>query len=321
MPAVIRYLAIVVCALGFHCQAAAQFPERPVRLVVPFPPGGGTDAVARILGVELTKIWGQQLIVDNRAGAQGNIGTAFGAKAAADGYTLIFAHQGVLTINAHLYQNLGFDPIKDIVPVSRGTEQPFVLVVHPSLPVNSLQELTELARKQPGKLIFSSSASGPQMAGEMYKMAAGIDMLHLAYKGAGPAVIDLLAGHVRIMFANPTSVAPHVKTGKLRALAVFGNARIDILPDVPTAAEAGYPQLGKNPEWYGIAVPAGTPAGIVQKHNSDIAAALKTQEAQKAIRALGMTPSSSTPQEFAQQISTDHDIWGKVVRASGARAE
>lgn len=322
MALLVRYLAILALMLGCHLIAAAQsFPDRPVRLIVPFPPGGGTDAVARIVGVELSKIWGQQLIIDNRAGAQGNVGTALGAKAPPDGYTMIFAHQGVLTINSFLYQNIGFDPIKDIVPVSQVTEQPFVLVVHPGLPVNSLKELTELAKKQPGKLIFSSSSSGPQMTGEMYKMAAGVDMLHVPYKGGGPAVIDLLAGHVSIMFANPTSVVPHVKTGKLRALAAFGNARFEALPDVPTAAEAGYPELGKNPEWYGFAVPVGTPANIVQKLNGDIVTVLNMDSVQKAIRALGMTPAPSTPQEFANKIRTDHEIWGKVVKASGVKAE
>jgi len=310
-----------LCAMGLQAHAAGDYPGKPVRIVVPFPPGGGTDAFARILGTELTRMWGQQVIVDNRAGAQGNIGTLLGVKSPPDGYTLIFAHQGVLTINAHMYDRIGFDPVNDLVPVSRGTEQPFVLVVNPGVPAQSLAELIQLARADPGKLTFASSSSGPQMAGEMLKMASGIDMLHVPYKGAGPAVVDLLAGHVDMMFANPTSVAPHVKTGKLRGLVVFGGSRVDAMPDVPTAAEAGLPQLGRNPEWYGIAVPVGTPDDIVRALNVHIVGALKSDEVQKAVRALGLVPSPSSPEEFAQQIRTDNDVWGKVVKASGARAE
>ena len=195
-----------------------------------------------------------------------------------------------------------------------------MLVVNPGVPASTLAELTALARQQPGKLTFASSSSGPQMAGEMYKMAAGVNLLHVAYKGAGPAVVDLLAGHVDAMIANPTSVAPHVKAGKLRALVVFGKERVGVLPDTPTAPEAGFPQLGENPEWYGVTVPAGTPPAIIAKLNRDIAAALATAEAQKSIRDLGLTPSPSSPEEFARQIRADHEVWGRVVKASGVKA-
>ncbi len=317
--------ALLACALAgtvpASTRAADAFPDKPVRLVVPFPPGGGTDALARILAPALTKIWGQQVVIENRAGAQGNIGTLLAVKSPPDGYTLIFAHQGVMTINAHTYAKIGFDPIKDVVPVTRSTEQPFVLVVNPAVPARTLAELTALAKSRPGKLTFASSASGPQMAGELYKMASGADMLHVAYKGAGPAVVDLLAGHIDIMFANPTSVAPHVKSGKLRGLVVFGRSRVDAMPDVPTAAEAGYPQLGDNPEWYGIAVPVGTPDPIVRKLNADIVSALKSDEVVTAVRALGLATSPSTPEEFAKQIRADYEVWGRVVKASGAKAE
>jgi tripartite-type tricarboxylate transporter receptor subunit TctC len=322
MTIFLKQLLFAVCSLSLCASlAAADYPIKPVHFIVPFPPGGGTDAVARILGTRLAKMWGEQVVVENRAGAQGNIGTALGVKAPPDGYTLIFAHQGVLTINSHLYDKIGFDPVKDLVPVARTTEQPFVVVVNPALPVRSLQDLTELARKEPGRLTFASSSSGPQMAGEMYKMASGADLLHVAYKGAGPALIDVLAGHVDMMFANPSSAAPHVKSGKLRALAVFGRKRIDAMPDVPTAQEAGYPQLGETPEWYGVAVPVGTPAAIVSKLNADIVAALGSPEVDAAIRALGLTPSPSTAEEFARQIRADHAAWGKVVKVSGVKAD
>jgi tripartite-type tricarboxylate transporter receptor subunit TctC len=321
MAGCFRRILLALCALALSGAAAADYPAKPVHFIVPFPPGGGTDAVARILGSKLAKMWGEQVLVENRAGAQGNIGTALGVKAPPDGYTLIFAHQGVFTINPHIYDKIGFDPLKDLVPVARTTEQPFVVVINPALPVRTLKDLTELARKEPGKLTFASSSSGPQMAGEMYKMASGADLLHVAYKGAGPALVDVLAGHVNMMFANPSSAAPHVKTGKLRALAVFGKKRIDAMPDVPTAQEAGYAQLGENPEWYGVAVPVGTPAAIISKLNADITAALGSAEVDTAIRALGLTPSPSTAEEFARQIRADHTAWAKVVKVSGVKAD
>lgn len=313
-------LSAALLAMWFTGPALA-FPDKPVRIIVAFPPGGGTDALTRILSVELGKIWNQQVIVDNRPGAQGNIGTLMGVKAPPDGYTITLAHQGVFTINPYIYNNIGFDPVKDLLPITRATEQPFVVVVNPTLPARNLKDLVELAKKQPGKLTFASSASGPQMAGEMFKLASGTSLLHVAYKGAGPAIIDLLGGQVDMMFANPASASPHVKSGKLRALVVFGKKRIDAMPEVPTAAEAGYPQLGETPEWYGYAVPVGTPQAIINKLNADFTAALKTPEAQKSIQTLGLTASPSTPEEFARQIKADNEAWGKVVKAAGVKAE
>ncbi len=316
-----KLLALVLWLMLLATPAAAAFPDKPVRFIVPFPPGGGTDAVARILGAELARIWGQQVVVENRAGAQGSIGTSIALKAPADGYTIVLAHQGVLTVNPHLYDNIGFDPLNDLAPVAMVTEQPFVLVVNPSLQASTLKELTELAKKQPGKLTFASSSSGPQMAGELYKIASGTNLLHVAYKGAGPAVVDVLAGHVDMMIANPTSAAPHVKSGKLRALVVFGKQRLDAMPDVPTAAQAGYPQLGEHPEWYGVAVPAATPPDLIGTLNAAIVQALGTAEVQQAIRALGLAPAPSSAEALGRQIKLDHEEWRKVVKASGAKAE
>lgn len=321
MAAFLKCIVLAFFAAAISGTVAAPFPVKPVRFIVPFPPGGGTDSFARILSAELTKMWGQQVIVDNRAGAQGNIGTTLGVKAPPDGYTLIFAHQGVLTINPHIYAKIGFDPLKDLVPVAKTSEQPFVVVVNPSVPARTLKELTELSIKQLGKLTFASSSSGPQMAGEMYKISSGAALLHVSYKGAGPAIIDLLAGHVDMMFANPSSAAVHVKSGKLRALAVFGKKRIEAMPDVPTAQEAGYPQLSDNPEWYGVAVQLGTPAAIVNQLNADITTALSSPDVDRAIRALGLSPSPSTAADFAHLIRVDYEAWGKVVKASGVKAE
>ena len=316
-----KLLALLFFALAVPGAAIAAFPDHPVRIIVPFPPGGGTDALTRILANELTRIWNQQVLVDNRSGAQGNIGTAIAAKSPPDGYTLVLTHQGVMTVNPHIYSNIGFDPLKDLMPITRGSQQPFILVVNPALPARTLKELTELAKKQPGKYTFASSASGPQMAGEMYKMTAGIDLLHVPYKGAGPAVVDLLAGQVDMMFSNPTSAAQHVKAGKLRALAVFALKRNDAIPDVPTSTEAGYPQLSEMIEWYGYSAPAGTPAPIIAQLNADLVAALNAPEAQKSIRAQGLEPSPSTPEQFARQIRVDYEKWGKVAKASGVKVE
>ena len=318
-----RLLNVLLLAIG--CAAApgfAQgFPDKSVRLIVPFPPGGGTDGFGRILGAKLTELWGQQVIIDNRGGAQGNIGTALGARAAPDGYTLTLAHQGALTINPHLYSKPGYDTLRDFAGVSRGTDMAFILVVHPALPVRSMKELAALARQNPGKLTFASTSSGPQMAGELFRLTTKTDMLHIPYKGGGPATIDLLAGHVAIMFANPTATVPHVKAGKLRALGVMGPKRNEALPDVPTAAEAGYPDLGNVIEWYGVAAPAATPRDIIARLNASVVQAINSPDVHKRIVALGQTPVTSTPEAFDAWIRSEFERWGKVVKASGAKAD
>ena len=315
-------LPIVLYALAAATVFAGEsYPAKPVRFIVPFPPGGGTDGLARVLGARLTEMWGQQVIVDNRGGAQGNIGTALGAKAVPDGYTITLGHQGALTINPHLYSNPGYDSLRDFAPVMRATEMAFILVVHPSLPVKSMKELELLARRNPGKLTFASTSAGPQMAGELFRLTTKTDMLHVPYKGGGPAVIDLLAGHVTIMFSNPTSTVPHVKAGKLRALGVMDRKRNEALPDVPSALEAGYPDLSNVIEWYGIVVPAATPRDVVVRLNADIQRALAAPDVVKRVTSLGQTPSPSTAEEFGALIRAEYARWGKVVKASGAKAD
>ncbi|MEY4645126.1 MAG: hypothetical protein RLZZ596_1957 [Pseudomonadota bacterium] len=313
-------LALALCAGLLPLYSAAQsafVPSRNVTLVVPFPPGGGTDALGRILAERLTQTWKQQVIVENRGGAQGNIGTAFAAKAAPDGHTLVLAHQGVFTVNPHIYKDAPFDPLRDFKPVGRGTQQPFVLVAHPSLEANSVKELVALAKNKPGKLSYGSSASGPQLAGELFKSATQVDMMHVAYKGAGPAVVDLLGGHIPLLVANPASVAPHVRNGKLKALVLFGKDPLDALPGTPTAEQAGYPALGEMPEWYGIAVPAATPVAIVQAINKDLVQTLNDPSVQSRIRTLGLLPSPSTPEAFAEQIQRDFQSAARLVKAAG----
>ncbi len=305
-----------LCALSAQAQSAFT-PIRQVTLVVPFPPGGGTDALGRIVVERLSALWKQPVIVDNRAGAQGNVGTAWAAKAPADGHTLVLAHQGVFTVNPHLYKESALDPLKDFKPITRGTQQPFVLVAHPSLPAQTFRELIVLAKSQPGKLSYGSSASGPQLAGEMFKSVTQVDMLHVAYKGAGPAVVDLLAGHIPLMVANPASVAPHVRTGKLKGLVLFGKDPLDVLPGTPTAEQAGYPSLGEMPEWYGFAVPSATPAATVNALNQDLQAVLNEPGVQARIRALGLVPAPSTPEAFAEQIRRDYLAVSRLVKLAG----
>ncbi len=318
-----RLLNTLVLSMAFAAVpgVAADYPDRPVRLIVPFPPGGGTDGLARILGAKLMELWGQQVIIDNRGGAQGNIGTALGARAAPDGYVITLAHQGALTINPHLYSNPGYDTLRDFAAVSLATEMAFILVVHPALPVKTMRELTRLAQQNPGKLTFASTSSGPQMAGELYRLTTKTDMVHVPYKGGGPATIDLLAGHVTIMFANPTATVPHIKAGKLRALGVMDSKRNEALPDVPTAVEAGYPELGNIIEWYGIIAPAATPGATLVKLNTDVVRALKSPDVLQRLQGLGQTPAPSTSAKFAEHIRAEFERWGKVVKASGARVD
>ncbi|MCI3953818.1 MAG: Tricarboxylate transport protein TctC [Burkholderiales bacterium] len=322
MKCLCRAIVLLLYAAAMPLAIAAQsYPERPIRFIVPFPPGGGTDALARIVGPRLTEFLGQQIIIDNRGGAQGSIGTALGARAAPDGYTILFAHQGALVVNPHMYRTPGYDTLRDFAAVSRSTQMAFILVAHPSVPANSMKELAALAKRAPGKVTFASTSAVPQLVGELFKLTTNTDLLHVPYKGAGPAVVDLLAGHVNVMFANPTSTVPHVKAGRLRALGVTGNARNDALPDVPTAVEAGYPDLGNVIEWYGVAVPAGTPGAIIARLNTAVVRALNSPDAVSSIRNLGQTPAPSTPEDFAQQIRAEYARWAKVVKVSGAKVD
>jgi tripartite-type tricarboxylate transporter receptor subunit TctC len=301
--------------------AADAFPARPIRFIVPFPPGGGTDAFARIIGIKLAAAWGQQVIVDNRPGAQGNIGCAVAAKTTPDGYTILLAQQGALTINPHLYANPGFNTLRDFAAVARGTETAMVLVSHPSVPAKTMKELAAYAKQNPGKLTFASTASGQQIAGELFKLTTSTDIVHVPYKGAGPAVLDLLAGNVTLMFSNPTSIVAHVKAGKLRAIAVLGKTRNEALPAAQTAVEAGYPDLAQVLEWYGVVAPASTPRTTIEKLSAAIVRALRAPDVAERMNALGQTISPSGPDEFAKQIRDDFERWGKVVKASGAKAE
>ena len=287
---------------------------------MPFPPGGGTDALARLLGAKAGEYWGQQVIIDNRSGAQGGVGTAVGAKAAPDGYTILLAHSGALVINPHMYDNPGYDTLKDFAPVTRGTETPYILIVHPSVPVKTMKELAQLAKQYPGQLTFASTSAGPKLMGELFRLTTKTDMVHVPYKGAGPAVIDLLGGHVGIMFSVPTSVAPHIRSGKLRALSVSGAQRDENFPEVPTMTEAGFKDFGDAREWYGIVAPAGTSADVIGRLNTAMVRALNEPDIQKRLQPLAQKPVPGTAADFGNYIRTQYVLWGKVVKATGAKA-
>src|SRR5262245_3626267 len=315
-----------LCSAAWAADAASAtpaqaYPTRPIRWMVPTPPGGGTDAVSRVMAPRLTEILRQQIVVDNRGGAQGSIGTSIVAKSPPDGYTILFAYSGTMTVNPHIFREVGYDALKDFAGLTRYTQQPMIMTAHPSLPAASLTELAAYAKQHPGKVTFASSGGLQQLGGELFKLAAGVNMTHVPYKGAGPAVLDLLGGNVNTMISNPTSIVPHVKAGKLKALAIMGGTRIEALREVPTAVETGFKEFGNVIEWYGMVAPAATPRAIVNQLNGALVSILNMPDVQERIRALGMTPSPSTPEELDKQIRADHALWGGVVKRAGVKAD
>ncbi|OGA52022.1 MAG: hypothetical protein A3F74_02040 [Betaproteobacteria bacterium RIFCSPLOWO2_12_FULL_62_58] len=315
-------IAIIFLVLIANSSLANEvYPERPVRLIVPFPPGGGVDIFSRILAEKLSESWGKQIVVDNRSGAQGSVGTALGAKATPGGYTLLLAHQGALTINPHLYAQLGYDTLRDFVAVAKGATATPMIVVNPSVQARTISELVKLAKQNPGKLSFASTASGQQVVGELFKITTGTDILHVPYKGGPPAILDLISGNVTMMFASVATTLAQVNAGRLRPLAVLSTKRNEAMPDVPTAVEAGYPELSAALVWYGVVVPTGTPQSIVSKLNTDIVRVINSPEIAKRLSIIGLSPSPSTAKEFSNQIREDFVRWGKVVKAAGIRAE
>jgi tripartite-type tricarboxylate transporter receptor subunit TctC len=321
MKTILKTIACALLGLVLPVLAQDSFPSRPIRWIVPSPPGGGTDAISRIMAPKLVEMWNQQVIIDNRGGVQGSLGTALAAKSVPDGYTIVFAYSGPIAVNPHIYREVGYDAVKDFAALTRFTQQPMILTAHPSLPATTLKELAAYAKQNPGKVTFASSASLQHLAGELFKLSAGVNMTHIPYKGAGPAVLDLLGGNVNTMISNPTSVVPHVKSGKLRAIGIIGATRIDALREVPTAAEAGFPEFANVIEWYGMLAPAATPRPIVNALNAALVRVLQMPDVRQRIEVLGMTPSPSTPEEFDKQIRADYALWGKVVKQAGVKAE
>jgi tripartite-type tricarboxylate transporter receptor subunit TctC len=318
----IALAAALASPLVVHAQSSRiEYPVRPVRVVVGFPAGGPSDILARLVAQKLGEATGQQFIVDNRGGASGMIGAELVAKAPPDGYTLLVV-PATHAVNPSLYRKLPFDTTRDFAPVSLVAEGPFILVVHPSLPAKSVQELIALARRRPGELNYASAGVGglPHLAGELFKSTAGIRMNHIPYKGAAPATIDLVAGHVTIMFNNMLSAVPHVKGGRLRALGVTTMKRSSAVPDVPTIAEAGvkgYEVSG----WYGVLGPAGLSAEVLDRLNGAVNRGMRQPEVVKRLAGEGVDAVGSTPEDFGARIRREMTNWSAVVKASGATAE
>jgi tripartite-type tricarboxylate transporter receptor subunit TctC len=308
--------AFAACAAGASAQG---FPSKQVRIIVPQAPGGASDALSRIIAAKLGEKWGQQVIVENRPGAGGNIGTAEAAKAPADGHTLLLGYIGTHAINPSLYRNLPWDPIRDFAPVATLAAVPFVVAVNPNLGANTTQELIASARAAGGKLTYSSAGNGSvnHLLGEMFDSAAGVKMTHVPYKGAGPALADLIGGQVQVSFTSMPSVIGHVKGGKLRAIAVTSRARSDTMPELPTLAESGLPGFDVNP-WFGLLAPAATPAAIVSQINREINDLLATPELRARFASQGAVPLATSPAEFAALLKQDIEKWAKVVKDSGA---
>jgi tripartite-type tricarboxylate transporter receptor subunit TctC len=314
-------LAALPLALAQSAAAQPAWPVKPPRLIVPFSPGGPTDQTARLLTARLTELWGQPIIVDNRPGANGNIGMEAAFKALPDGYTQVMATVGTIAVNPSIYK-LPFDVTRDFAAVIQLTSSPALLVVHPSLPVRSVKELIALARKRPGELTFGSSGIGGlgHISGEMFRQQAGIDMVHVPYKSSAPALVDLLGGQISMLFENMISSAPHVKSGRLRALAVSTATRSAALPDVPTVAESGLPGYANN-SWSGVLVPEATPRELVQRLNADYGRLLGEPAIRERLIAVGADIVGGTPEQFAAFIKSEIDKLAKVVRAAKIQIE
>jgi tripartite-type tricarboxylate transporter receptor subunit TctC len=314
--------ALFAFAFAVAHAADDDYPNRPVKIIVPFAPGGSTDVVARILADKLGAELKQTFVVDNRAGAGGNIGADVVAKSTPDGYTLLMGTTGVLAINKFLYKNMSFDPDRDLVPVSYTSLITNILVVNPQVPARTVPELIRLAQAKPGSLTFASSGAGSSthLSAELFKALAGVDILHVPYRGSSQALVDVIAGQVTMLFDNAPSSLPFVEQGKLRAVAVTSLKRLPNLPDVPTIDEAGvkgYESLS----WSGIAAPAGTPKAVIEKLNATIDRILRMDDVRRKLAALGVEPVGGAPEAFARHIRAESEKWGRLVRASNIRLD
>ncbi len=291
-------------------------------MVVPFTPGGSTDILARAIGLELTKAWGQPVVIDNVPGAGGSIGADRVAKAAADGYTLLMGHIGTLAVNPSLYPNLPYDPVKHFAPVAFVARVPNVLAVHPSVKAANVKELVALAKSRPGQLNYGSGGNGSaaNLATEYFKLQTGTSLLHIPYRGTAPAVNDLLAGQIQVLFSGAPAVLPFIRSGQLRALAVSSPKRIEAFPDVPTVAESGYAGFEAD-QWYGVVAPAGTPHDIVLKLNTQINAALNSPELKARLNSEGAVPGPGTPDAFGQLIVREIARWKPVIQSGRVKAD
>ncbi len=326
-PAVrIRAQVLVCAALAVAASVAVaaddRYPNRPVRMLLPFPPGGPSDLVVRQFGQKLGEALGQQVVPDNRAGAAGIVACEMAARALPDGQTLLLGAIGNLSINPHLYAKLSYDPVRDFAPVSQLTATPYVLVVASGVPVRSMKDLIALAKAKPGQLNYASGGvgTGNHLSAELFRFSAGLDLVHVPYKGASAAVGDVIGGQIQMMFINLLPALPHVKAGKLRALGITSAARSAAAPDIPTVAEGGLPGF-ETSSWHGVLVPAKTPGAIIQRLHAELAAIARQPETRELMAAQGTDVVGGTPAEFARFIQAETEKWGVVIRKTGIRAE
>ena len=324
MKTFLRRLAAIALALALPSIGFAQqpYPSKPVRIIVPYAAGGVADLLPRAVGQKLSEKWGQPVIVENKPGASGNIGMAEGARAAPDGYTLVLAPTGNLGVNPFLFRNLPFDTVKDFTPITALASSPNVLVVHPSVPAKTLRELVAYAKANPGKLNFASpgEGSGAHLAGALLNIEAGIKSTHIPYNGLAPAVTDILAGNVQMMFAGISTVLPHVRAGKLVALAIASRQRNPQLPDVPTVVEGGIPDFEVT-SWYGLIVRSGTPPQVVEKLHRDIVEVLKQEDVRARLAGLGLEPIGNSPEAFERMIASESRKWSDTMRKANIQPQ
>ena len=310
-------LALAPALATSHAQAQA-FPSKPMRIVVPFAPGGATDVLARMFGGEMQKNWGQTVVIENKPGAGGNIGAEAGAKSAPDGYTLTLVAHGFMSVNPHVYKSLGYDSVRDFAPVTQLVDAPLLLVVNPNVPIRSVREFVDYAKANPGKLVIGNGGSGTaqHLAGELLTSMAGIQALHVPYKGSAPATTDLLGGQTQAQLDNMVTFVSHVKSGKLRPLGVSSAKRVALFPEVPTIAEAGVPGY-ESGTWYGMAAPAGTPAEIVGRINAELVRIMKLPEVAQKLGDMGLVPIGNTPEQFGTFIRAQRELAGRLVKQAG----
>ncbi|MBT8592854.1 tripartite tricarboxylate transporter substrate binding protein [Polynucleobacter paneuropaeus] len=319
-----KYLCIATMGLMVtvsHAQTAS-FPDRPVTIVVPFPPGGGTDAGARLIAQKLSTRWGQSVIIDNKAGASGMVGSEYVSRAKPDGYTLLIGNIGTFSINPSLYKKMPYDPDKAFVPVSMIAELPYFLLVTPSMKANNIKEFIAFAKSNPGAVTYASSGSGsgPHLAGEMFEKATGLDMMHVPYKGGGPAAADVMAGHVNMYFSTVLESIGSVKSGKLKALGTSSLVRSPAMPELPTIAESGVPGFDAA-SWIGIAAPAGTSPALVDKIAADLKAVISEQDTKQTLIQQGATPMPLTPTAFKARIESDRVRYAKVIKEGNVQVD
>ena len=317
-----RLVAAVLSGFLFAGAGVAQtYPSKPIRLIAPSSTGGGIDTLARIVA-QASSTLGQQIIVENRGGANGMIGTELAAKAPADGYTLLLGFVGAIAVNVSLYSKVPYDPVRDFAPITQVASSPLLIVAHPSLPARSIAELIKLDKARPGQVTYGTGGigTGSHLTMELFNLTAGTRLLHVAYKGIGPALTDVLGGHISLMVSSPVSSQPHVQSGRLRGLAVTGRNRLAALPGVATMIESGLPDFVSN-SWFGVVAPAGTPPAIIARLNKEFVALLQRPDIREQISRTGADPVGDSPEEFAAFIRTEIAKWGQVVKAARIKAE